>query len=123
MRRLVLLAALGVLAAGLSACGEIGDQVASVRESAEDAVDRVEFCASAVRVADALASRDLAAAETAARDAAADAPDEIRPQLRVVLDGIEAAQSGDEQVLDSPEFRQAAEQVTAYTRDTCDPTS
>lgn len=122
MRRLGLLVLLGLLAAGPAGCGAIGDRVTEVRESAEDASDRVQFCASAVRVATALSERDLAAAETAARDAAAEAPDEIRPQLRVVLDGVEAARSGDEEALQDPDFQRAAEQVASYARDTCDPT-
>lgn len=106
-----------------TACGDASETVTDVVDQAEDTVQLVEFCTAGLEVADAVNNQEPAAALNAAETMAAEAPEEIAPQAQTVLEGIQAAQEGDTQALQSEEFQQAANELATYTRENCNPTN
>lgn len=100
---------------------DVADATGEVRERAEEVAAVARFCTAALRTAQAARSQDWDGAVTAAEEAAAAAPDDVREDVQVVLDGAISYRDGHEQTVDDAEFRAAAERVETYTRDRCDP--
>lgn len=126
-RRLPLrLAAAALLA---TACGGVDDltalrdQAGEVRGTISEVRDRAGFCFAVTR---SLTAADGGTSPTQAYEAAeevlAQAPDELRDDARTVTDALEqAAEQGDDSVLRSDEFRDAASRLRDRTRELCDP--
>ena len=54
-----------------------------------------------------------------ARDALESAPDEIQDDVQVLLDALEAFESGDFESIDTDELEQAGQNLDEYLRDQC----
>ena len=110
-------------ALSLSACGEAAETVGDVAEEADETVQLVEFCTAALDVVQAVGAEDKGAAISAAQTMVNEAPEEIAPEAETVLNGVEAAQNGDTEALQSQEFQNAAQEIETYTRENCNPTN
>ena len=132
MRRLLLL--IGIAALALTGCGDIEEAVEDgisqasevadqAREQVEDTSRNVQFCSAALSTAQAIEKQDWESAIEAGEDLVAHAPEEIAQDAQTVLDGARSYHDGDQSVVQTDEFRDAAERVESYTRETCDPRS
>jgi hypothetical protein len=117
---LVLLALLLAAAVG---CSDVRDRVDDLRSGADDLSDQAQFCLSVARTATAIETGSPDTAASAAEEAVAQAPDELRDDARFVADRLRAARDGDRDALRDPEVREAAERLRDRTRELCDPTS
>jgi hypothetical protein len=117
---LLLLALLVLLAAG---CSDVSDRVDDLRSGADDLSERAQFCLSVARTATAVEAGSPETAATAAEEALAQAPEELRDDARFIAERLRAARDGDHDALDDPEVREAAERLHDQTRELCDPTS
>lgn len=88
-------------------------------DRADEIGDRATWCGAAVRLGNAIASRDAEAAEAAAQDLRADAPAELTGELTTVLEAAARAQAGDPSVLTDREVQDAALTVLETARDAC----
>lgn len=100
---------------------DVRRRVDEARQQFEDTAQRIEFCAAAGRVVTHLEREDYAAAIEAGQTMVAEAPSQIQPQARIVLDGLVAFRDGDPEAVQGESFRRAAEDVRNYTVDACDP--
>lgn len=121
MRRVLATTLLSVLV--LTGCSETADVVEEATQQAEEAVETVQYCSAAIRLADAVQSEDWANAIDAGEDMVETAPDEIAAEAQTVLEGARRLSQGEMEVAEDPEFQQAAQAVQEFTRDRCDPTS
>lgn len=132
VRRLLL--TIGIAALTLAGCGDVEEAVqdgisqasevaAQAREQIEDTSRNVQFCSAALSTAKAVEQQNWESAIEAGENLVEQAPDEIAEDAQTLLDGARAYQEGDQSVVQTDEFREAAERVEAYTRETCDPRS
>lgn len=105
----------------LSACSQVGEVVDDAQSQVEQAGQTIEFCAAAVRLADAVDDQDVDAAVAAGEDFVDNAPDEILPDAQLVLDAARQAQEGDTAAIASEEVRAAGERIRTFTTDRCTP--
>lgn len=106
-----------------TAADKVSEAAGNAGDAAGEAVDNAQFCTAAFQTVDALNGNDIDGAIDHGEDMVAEAPDDIRGDAQRVLDGAKAFQGGDQQAVQSAEFRAAADNVEAYTRDKCDPRS
>lgn len=104
------------VAVAVTACGPL-------RQRVEETAQTVEYCASAIEVAEAVQARDLERGLAAADDLRDSAPEEIRPDVELVHDALRRARDGDPAALAAPEAQEAATRIAEFSRDTCDPTN
>lgn len=136
-------AALAVLALGASACAgadteelrqtveqgisdateAVGQAAEGVQEKASEVSELAQFCTAAAQTAQAANAQDWEGAIEHGETMVAEAPDGIRPDAEVVLDGAKAYVDGDQAAVTTSEFQTAAENVRTYTEDRCDPRS
>lgn len=107
----------------LAGCGDAEDSLGEAVDQAQDTVQLVEFCTSAAETVSAVNDEDLDAAMNAAESMVAEAPDEIADQAEAVFEGVEAARQGDQEAVQTEEFRTAATELERYTRENCDPSN
>ena len=117
-RRLLATVASVLLLAG---CASVEDAVDDVQSRVETAVETAEFCTDAVALARAADARDVDAAIAAGEALEDSAPDEIQPDVTLVLDAAIAARDGDPSALESDEVRAAGERLRTFTEDRCVP--
>ncbi|MEX2503276.1 MAG: hypothetical protein WD378_00400 [Egicoccus sp.] len=115
-------AALLVLLALSGACSDVQEGVDDVRETAEELTGRARFCLSVTRAATALEAGNVRTTAEAAQEAAAQAPEELRGDARIVADAAEAVRNGDDGALEDPAVVAAADRLREETRAICDPT-
>lgn len=116
------IAALLVLFALSGACSDVQEQVDEVRDTAQELTDRARFCLNVTRAAKALEEGNVETAAEAAQEAAAQAPEELRSDARIVADAAEAVRNGDRDAVEDPAVVAAAERLREETRAMCDPT-
>lgn len=132
MRRLLL--TFGIAALALAGCGDIEDAVqdgvsqasevaSQARQQIEDTSRNVQFCSAALSTAQAVERQNWESAIESAENLVEEAPDEIAEDAQTLLEGARAYQDGDQAAVQTDEFREAAERVESYTRETCDPRS
>lgn len=107
----------------LTGCAEAQDTVDDAVRRATELAQTARYCAQAARVAQAVESRDVDAAVSAGEDLVAVAPEEILEEAQTILDAAKDAQAGDPSGFESQEVQAAAQTLSTYTRDTCDPTN
>lgn len=107
----------------LSGCSQIDQVVDEAQTQVAEVADTLEFCSTAVQLADAVDSQDVDAAVTAGEAFVGKAPDEIRPDAELVLAAAREAQDGDPSALQSAEVQDAADRLRAFTVDECNPAS
>lgn len=132
MRRLLITIAITALAVtgcgdveealqeGISQASEVADQA---RDQVEDTSRNVQFCSAALSTAQAVEEGDWDSAVESGENLVEQAPEEIAEDAQTVLDGARAYQDGDQSVVQTDEFQEAAERVGSHTRETCDPRS
>lgn len=132
MRRLLWMIGIAVLALtgcgdieqavedGISQASEVADQA---RDQIEDTSRNVQFCSAALSTAQAIEEQDWESAIESGENLVEQAPDEIAEDAQTLLDGARAYDDGDTSVVQTDDFREAAERVESYTRETCDPRS
>lgn len=131
MRRILLTIAIAVLAMtgcgiddavqdGISQASEVAGQA---REQIEDTTRNVQFCAAALSTAQAAEDQDWDAAIESGENLVETAPEEIAADAETVLEGAKAYRDGDQSAVQSEEFRDAAERLDTFARETCDPRS
>jgi hypothetical protein len=121
--RLLLLTFVAPLLLGLAGCDAAQDAISSVQSEAGDVQQRVEYCADAIRTADAVRQQDWEAAIEHGEALVEKAPDAIRAEAETVLAGARELRDGDLEAANDAEFQAAADELQRYTRETCDPTS
>lgn len=99
----------------------VGQAAEEVQEKASEVSEIAQFCTAAARTAQAVNAQDWDAAIEHGETMVAEAPDDIRPDAEVVLDGAKRYADGDQSAVASSEFQTAAENVKVYTEDRCDP--
>lgn len=95
--------------------------VENATEQLDETAGLVQFCLAANDALQAANDQDLDAALAAGRDALSHAPDEVRPDVQIVVDAAERAAGGEREALNEPAVRDAADRVEAFARDRCDP--
>lgn len=132
MRRILLFLSMITFAA--TACGgleeavqdgisEASEVAADARQQIEDTSQNVRFCTAALEVAQAAENQNWDRAIESGENLVETAPEEIAAEAQTVLDGARAYRDGDQQAVQSEEFRQAADRLDSFTRETCDPRS
>ncbi len=121
MRSLALLLLAGALLSSLSACTDLDTRVDGVRTETEELTDRARFCLAVTRATTAIESGSPATAREAADEVLAQAPDDLEPQAREVVELLAtAAEQGDAELRD-PALRSAADELRADAAPLCDP--
>lgn len=132
MRRLLLTIAIAALAVtgcgdaedalrdGVSQASEVADRA---RQQVEDTSRNVQYCSAALSTAQAVEEGDWESAVESGESLVKHAPGEVAADAQTVLDGARAYQDGDESVVQTEEFQEAAERVAAHTQEICDPRS
>lgn len=117
---LLLLVPLAVTSAG---CGVVLDRVDDLRDSAEQATDRVRFCLALTRTVRAIESGSPDTAAEAAEEALATAPSDIADDAQQVVEALRRARDGQDGALNDPGVREAAQRLEQRARALCDPTA
>lgn len=107
----------------LTGCSQAQEAVENTVEQATELAQNARYCVQAARVAQAVQARDVDTAVSAGESLVQVAPDEIVDEAQLILDAARQAQDGDPSALQSDEVQAAAQTLSDFTRDTCDPTS
>ncbi len=121
MRSAPLLLLTAALLTLLSGCAELDTRVDELRTETEELTDRARFCLAITRATTAIESGSPATAQEAADEVLAQAPDDLEPQARQVVDLLSVAIAEDDAELRDPALRAAAEELRARTVELCDP--
>lgn len=122
LRRVPALILAGTLAVGLGACAEVDRVVDDAQDQVSEGLQRLRWCTAAFRLGTAVEARDIEAARDAAEDLRANAPDELTDEVDLILEAIEAADSGDLEQIEGDAVREAGQRVLDEAEAQCDPT-
>lgn len=122
-RRVPALILASTLGLGLGACAEVDRVVDDAQEQVSEGLQRLRWCTAAFRLGTAVEARDVEAARDAAEDLRANAPDELTDDLDLILEAIDAAESGDPEQIEGEEVRDAGQRVLDEAEAQCDPTT
>ncbi len=114
--RLALLASVVAVGGLLGACTAVSDTVDDAGGGAAELSERARFCIAVARTVSAIESGSPATARQAAEELYAQAPDELRDDIAVVIEAVEA---GDAAALDEPRVAAAASRLRAETEGRC----
>lgn len=121
MRPTTLLLLAATLLATLSGCAELDTRVDELRTQTEELSDRARFCLAVTRATTAIESGSPATAQEAADEVLAQAPDDLEPQARQVVDLLAVAAAEGDAELRDPALQAAADELRARTVELCDP--
>ena len=121
MRHTALLLLAVALLTTLSGCAELDTRVDELRTQTEELTDRARFCLAVTRATTAIESGSPATAREAADEVLAQAPDDLEPQARQVVDLLAVAAAEGDAELRDPALRAAADELRARTVELCDP--
>ena len=121
MRPTTLLLLAVALLATLSGCAELDTRVDELRTQTEELTDRARFCLAITRATTAIESGSPATAQEAADEVLAQAPDDLEPQARQVVDLLAVAAAEGDADLRDPALHAAADELRARTVELCDP--
>lgn len=131
MRAIVPVLALALVATGCdSAQDALQDQLGTTVEDLRGQADQLlqqgrdlaatfQWCTSAAQLAQAATARDVDAVRAAAAELQGTAPEELRPDLDLIVQAAEAAADGDRQALLADDVQQAARDVYAFAAERC----
>ncbi len=121
MPRWILLLPAVMLLATLSGCADLDTRVDELRTQTQELTDRARFCLAITRATTAIESGSPVTAREAADEVLAQAPDDLEPQARQVVDLLEVAAAEGDAELRDPALEAAAEELRARTVELCDP--
>ncbi len=105
----------------LAGCGLVEERVADAVERADGVVGTVRWCTSAARLSNAVARRDVDAAQGAAMELQDAAPDALTADVTLLLDAAERAVAGELEAFGAPRAAAALERVSSAVSERCDP--
>jgi hypothetical protein len=110
-----------VLLVTTAACADVADRLDEVRSDSDEVTQTARFCLSLARAAAAIETGSPDTAADAAEEVLVHAPEDVREDARIVVEGIRRAEERGERAWEDPEVREAIERLRERTRDLCDP--
>ena len=121
MPRRMLLLLVAALLTAVSGCADLDTRVDELRAQTTELTDRARFCLAVTRATTAIESGSPATAQEAADEVLAQAPEDLEPQARAVVELLAVAAAEDDAQLRDPALEAAAEELRARTVELCDP--
>ena len=121
MRPVVMLLLAAAVLMALGGCTDLDTRADELRTQTEELTDRARFCLAITRATTAIESGSPATAREAADEVLAQAPDDLEPQAREVVELLSVAAAEGDADLRDPALQAAADELRARTVELCDP--